>query len=343
MINVDSIDFAGTSKLQSVLDALTARIVVVDGDCNIIAANAAWKTFADANGFSHHEVGSNYLLMLKNSFFDKNTATNVNNRLIDVLAGDLTESRFEYPFQSNNDLLRSSVNIIPFPGQKNGAVIAHENITDLKIAELQIIESATLLSNAFSGAVRAIAMACEKRDPYTAEHQREVAELTDKIAILMGLSEERRRGLVLGALVHDIGKISIPAEILNRPGKLSAIEFELVKTHVQAGYEILENIPFPWPIADMVLQHHERVDGTGYPNKLKGDQICLESRIIAVADVYSAITAHRPYRPAKDGEVAISELLNCRGTKYDENVVDTLFSILGIVPIPLKGIRRVCG
>jgi len=126
----------------------------------------------------------------------------------------------------------------------------------------------------------------------------------------------------LAAIVHDIGKIRVPAEVLTRPGRLSSIEFEMVKTHVEAGYEILKAIDFPWPIADVVRQHHERLNGTGYPNGLRGDELLLESRILAVADVVEAIASFRPYRPALGVDVALAEIEAGRGAVFDSNVVD---------------------
>jgi PAS domain S-box-containing protein len=169
--------------------------------------------------------------------------------------------------------------------------------------------------------VHAIAGTVEMRDPYTAGHQRQVAELCVGIARQLGLSEERIRGLDLAASIHDLGKVSIPAEILSKPGRLTPIEFELVKTHPDTGYEIVKDIDFPWPIAEMVRQHHERLDGSGYPRGLKGDEILLEARIIAVADVLDAMASHRPYRPGLGLEAALHEITKQSGTKLDPNVV----------------------
>lgn len=170
--------------------------------------------------------------------------------------------------------------------------------------------------------IRAISLTVEKRDPYTAGHQQRVADLAVQIGKELGLAEHRLEGLGLGAVIHDIGKIYVPAELLNRPGRLSKAEFEVIQSHAEVGYDIIKDVEFPWPVADMILQHHERMDGSGYPQGLKGEEIILEARILAVADAVEAITAHRPYRPALGIDVALDELKKNRGKLYDPAVVD---------------------
>ena len=162
----------------------------------------------------------------------------------------------------------------------------------------------------------------ESRDPHTAGHQRRVAELSTAIAREMGLASQALEGIHFGALIHDLGKIQVPAEILAKPTRLSKLEFELIKAHPQAGYDILKGIEFPWPVAQMVLQHHERLDGTGYPNGAKDGDIALEARILAVADVVEAMSSHRPYRPALGIDAALAEIIQQRGKLYDSDVVD---------------------
>jgi HD-GYP domain-containing protein (c-di-GMP phosphodiesterase class II) len=179
------------------------------------------------------------------------------------------------------------------------------------------------LKSALIGTIGAVARTVEKRDPYTAGHQQRVAELSVAIARELNLSEDSLEGLRLGATIHDIGKISVPAEILNRPGKISALEFELIKTHPQVGYDIVKDVEFPWPVTGMILQHHERLDGSGYPRGLKSEQIILEARIIAVADVVEAMSSHRPYRPGLGIETALTEIERGRGTQYDPDVTAT--------------------
>lgn len=170
--------------------------------------------------------------------------------------------------------------------------------------------------------VGAIALTVEKRDPYTAGHMQRVAELAMAIGRGMNLEEGAITGLQMGALIHDIGKIYIPAEILNRPGRLTPVEFDLIKTHPQVGYDIVKDIDFPWPVAEMIVQHHERMDGSGYPNGLRGKAIGIEARILAVADVVEAMASHRPYRAALHLQVALDEIEQHRGPRYDPDVVD---------------------
>ncbi len=184
-----------------------------------------------------------------------------------------------------------------------------------------------LLRQSLEDSIKAIADTVEARDPYTSGHQSRVSRLATVIAKEIGLPEETIRGIELASSIHDLGKISIPAEILSKPNRLTDIEYSLVKQHVQSGYDILKDIKYPWPIATMVWQHHERLDGSGYPQGLKGDQILLESRIIAVADVVESMSSHRPYRPALGIEVALKEIEHGRGIIYDAAVVDACLKL----------------
>jgi PAS domain S-box-containing protein len=186
----------------------------------------------------------------------------------------------------------------------------------------QYLRGAERLKQALVGTIQAVATTVEKRDPYTAGHQQRAAQLCVAIGQELGLDPERIEGLRLGALIHDIGKIYIPAEILNRPGKLSRPEFDMIKSHPQVGYDIIKDVKFSWPIAEMILQHHERLDGSGYPQGLKGEAIIYEARILAVADVIEAMSSHRPYRPARGVEQALEEMRRNRGRYYDPEVVD---------------------
>ncbi len=188
--------------------------------------------------------------------------------------------------------------------------------------------SAERLKETLTDTIRAIALTVEKRDPYTAGHQNRVADLCVAIGGELGLSEDRTEGLRLAALIHDIGKIYVPAEILNRPGKLTPAEFEIIKSHPEVGYDIVKDVKFPWPVGEMILRHHERIDGTGYPAGLKGEEIILEARILAVADVVEAITAHRPYRPARGLEAALGEIEAGRGGRYDPAVADACLRLI---------------
>lgn len=192
---------------------------------------------------------------------------------------------------------------------------------ELNVSELKIRQ--TLLDS-----IEAIASTVEMRDPYTAGHQRDVAEIAVLIGQRLGLPEEMIFGLRIAGIVHDLGKINTPAEILNKPGKLSKNQYALVQEHPEAGYNTLKNIDFPWPIANIVYQHHERLDGSGYPNGLKADEILLEAKILAVADLVDAMSSHRPYRPSLGLSSAREELLKNRGKLYDPEIVDACLQLM---------------
>jgi PAS domain S-box-containing protein len=199
-------------------------------------------------------------------------------------------------------------------GEKIG-IANLRDVTERRQAERRVRKS-------MEDAIAAIAAAAETRDPYTAGHQRDVAGLAVAIAGEVGLEAERVRGLRLAALVHDIGNIQVPGEILAKPGKLNALEYAFVRSHAQAGHDILKGIDFPWPVAEIVLQHQELLDGSGYPRGLKGDQILLEARILSVANVVAAMSAPRAYRPAAGSDAALAEITAGRGAKFDAQVVD---------------------
>jgi PAS domain S-box-containing protein/putative nucleotidyltransferase with HDIG domain len=197
-----------------------------------------------------------------------------------------------------------------------------EDITERKRTQMQVQQSLQQLQKTIKEIIEAMAYIGEVRDPYTAGHQRRVAHLSSDIARSMGLRNEQYEGLTMAAFVHDIGKILVPSDILSKPGKLTKPEFDMLKDHTRVGYEILKTIDFPWPIAKIVLQHHERMDGSGYPAGLNGDQIIIEARILAVADVVEAMSSHRPYRPALGIDKALEEINLNRGSLYDSTVVD---------------------
>jgi PAS domain S-box-containing protein/putative nucleotidyltransferase with HDIG domain len=203
-----------------------------------------------------------------------------------------------------------------------------QDVTTLKQAQQTLLEHQKVLEQALEGTIHTVSMAVELRDPYTGGHQRRVADLACKIATRMGLDENRIHGVRLGAMIHDIGKVGVPSEILSKPSKLTSIEMQLIREHATMGYNILKDINFPWPIAQIAHQHHERIDGSGYPNRLRGEAILLEARIVAVADVVESIASHRPYRPTLGMQAAIDEISNHRGTLYDANAVDACLQIL---------------
>jgi PAS domain S-box-containing protein len=202
------------------------------------------------------------------------------------------------------------------------------DITFQRIAEDELMQTVEKLRKATGATVQAMAQTVEVRDPYTAGHQKRVSNIARAIATEMTLSSGMVEGVGMAGNIHDLGKISVPAEILSKPGILTDIQFALIKTHPKTGYEILKGIEFPWDIARIVLQHHERIDGSGYPQGLCGDDILLEARILAVADVVEAMSSHRPYRPALGIEKALDEVSSKKGKLYDPQVVEAFEKIL---------------
>lgn len=196
-----------------------------------------------------------------------------------------------------------------------------------QVDELKKEWSLELIRKTAEDTIKLIESLLEKRDPYTAGHQSRVAELAVAISREIGLPEEKMEGLKIASLIHDIGKAFVPAEILNKAGKLSEIEFSLIKTHPQAGYDVIKDIDFPWPIADIILQHHERLNGSGYPYGKIGNDIILEARILAVADVIEAMSLHRPYRPPLGTEKALLEITLNKGILYDPDVADACLKV----------------
>jgi putative nucleotidyltransferase with HDIG domain len=186
------------------------------------------------------------------------------------------------------------------------------------------------LRRAVQSTIEVVSTIGELRDPYTHGHERRVGEVATAIATEMGLPAERIEGVRVCAYLHDVGKIAVPAEILSKPTRLSATEFELVKQHAQQSYEILKGMEFPWPVAEAVWQHHERLDGSGYPRKLKGEEIILEARILAVADTVEAMASHRPYRAALGVDAALTEIESNRGKLYDPTVVDACLQLFRV-------------
>jgi len=213
-------------------------------------------------------------------------------------------------------------------GQIVGAIESVRDITDRKEAEDDLKKSHDKLEAIFSGTVSALAVTTEKRDEYTAGHQHRVAALACAIAKEMGLSAMMIDDIKIAGTLHDIGKLYVPLDILSQSGKLTEIEQLFVKTHPAAGYDIVKNIPFDGPIADIILQHHERMDGSGYPQGLARDKILLEARVLSVADVVEAMASHRPYRPALGIDKALEEIQSNAGRLYDENVVNACVRVV---------------
>ena len=211
-------------------------------------------------------------------------------------------------------------------GEKKSLTICRD-ISERKKTQAELEKSLTQLRRAIETTIQVLIQAIEIRDPYTAGHQKRVASLASAIAREIQCPPEKLEGVYLAASIHDIGKISVPSEILSKPSRLSPIEFVIVKEHAFNGYNILKDVVSPWPLAEIVYQHHERIDGSGYPRGLKGDEILQEARILTVADVVEAMASHRPYRPSLGIDAALQEIEQQRGILYDEQIVDACLTL----------------
>ena len=205
----------------------------------------------------------------------------------------------------------------------HGIVLTVRDISERKKAEDKLQQTLESLRKAIGTTIQVLVSAVESRDTYTSGHQSRSADLACAIATEMGLDREKIEGIRMAGIIHDIGKLSIPAEILSKPTKLTEIEFALIKEHSRSGYEMLKDVESPWPLAEIVYQHHERINGSGYPRNLKGDEIVIESQILAVADVVEAMASHRPYRPTLGIEAALEEITKNKGILYNNAVADT--------------------
>ena len=222
--------------------------------------------------------------------------------------------------------VRVSTHVVDFEGTKAQLALA-QDVTDYRAAARRARDAERKLRTALSQTIQVLLSASEQRDAYTAGHQQRVCDITVAIANEMDLSAEQVDGLRFGSMVHDIGKLGVPAELLAAPRKLRPEEYALVRMHSQIGFDILKDMEYPWPIQDIVLQHHERLDGSGYPNGLRGSQISLEARVLAVADAVEAMSSHRPYRPGMGVERALHEVSAHAGSQYDAEVVYACWAI----------------
>ena len=236
------------------------------------------------------------------------------------------EFRFLHKDSSWRDLDAIAKNLLDDPGVA-GIVLSSRDVTKRKRAEEELRHNCEKLQRTLDGMITALAAVTEKRDPYIAGHQRRVTRLACAMAEEMGFTEERIEGIRVAGTIHDLGKIDLPGEILRKPSRLSNLEFGLVKTHPQIGCDLLKRAEFPWPVTQILLQHHERLDGSGYPKGLAGRNILLEARLLGVADVVEAMSHRRSYRSAFDIGKALEEILRNKGVLYDPQGVDACLKL----------------
>jgi len=295
------------------LNSPNAIFIIQDGKFKLVNPQ-----FVKESGFSEEE------LLNRDSF--KLVYPEDKEMVREIVVKNLKEglsSPFEYRCINKSGEVRwvlQVVTSITYQGKR--AILGNfKDITEIKRAEKELEQSYRKLQETMQDTIKIIAKVVEVKDPYTTGHQQRVSQLSTCIAKELKLPKNKIEGIRIASLIHDIGKISVPAEILSKPTKLNEIEYSLIKDHSQIGYDILKTIDFSWPVAQIVLQHHEKLDGSGYPNNLKGDEILLEARIMGVADVVEAMSSHRPYRPAKGVNAALEEITQNRGILYDPEVV----------------------
>ena len=315
------LDISG-SLYKTVFEHAGIAKVIIKADTYITMANIE---FEKLSGYKKEEV-ENKLTFAK--FVHKDELQKIKNyhnlrRLKPGSAPDRYEARF---VDRENNVKNVIVNCSMLPGPKK-SLVSFLDITDRKTMEDKLSESCQKLQNVLDEVINIVIFIIEIRDPYTAGHQRRVSALSIAIAEDIALSEDKIKRLKIAADIHDIGKIYVPIELLSKPGKIDEHEFAIIKNHSKNGYQMLKNIDFGFPIADIIFQHHERIDGSGYPQGLKDKDILIEAKIIAVADVVEAITSHRPYRSAYDIKAAIEEIKKNKGILYDPQVVDSCIKL----------------
>jgi len=308
-------------KYRAIVESTDDVIFELDRDSRIIAIFGRWLESSDAD--TYFFIGKTAADM-----FPEGTAEvhMMNNKI--ALSGEPTT--YEWSFGEGIDQKHYSINLSPIfdeEGEVTGLVGIGRDITKLKETEEALRRSRDDLLLTMSRLLKV-------KDPYTVDHQRKVEEIAAAIAERLKLPNEKLEALRIAAILHDIGKLSIPADILNKPGRLNEIEWALIKNHPDEGYRILKEIHFGLPVAEIVRQHHERIDGSGYPRGLKDGEIMLEARILAVADVVEAVSSHRPYRPALGLEIALEEIKSGVGTKYDEEVVKACLELFNSWFVP---------
>jgi PAS domain S-box-containing protein len=311
-------------EMENLLALAPVIIARADLKMNVQYVN---KKFEEVTGYSAEEVVGKYWPSM-GGFTIKDTKTMMKRAVQKLMGKPSRPLMVKLKRKDGKWIYVSGIGeLVREHGRPAGFQAIGQDVTDRIEAEKEAKRSTARLQKALEGIIQAMAATVEMRDPYTAGHQRRVATLAREIAREIGLLKDQIIGIELAGLIHDLGKIKIPTEILTYPDVLSEAEFNIIKTHPAAGYDILKNIDFPWPVAGMVLQHHERMNGTGYPYGIKGDEIIIGARIIAVADVVEAIASHRPYRQALGIDRALKEIADNKGILYDPEIVDTCLTL----------------
>ncbi len=304
---------------RSTFDAMEDAISVIDLEGRILRANKAMSTLVDK---SFEEIIGNICKYMLDSFSHSTDKC-------PILLAKVTKKREMRIVKAHDKFFSCTIDPM-LDENKNifGMVHILSDITAQKKTDEEIKENLNKIKITFEQTISAFSQLVEIKDPYTSGHQKRVSQIAVAVAMDLGLSKESIEAVRLSSLVHDIGKISIPASILSKPGKISLLERAIIETHVILGYDIVKEIDFPYPIAAIVFQHHERMNGSGYPNGLKDKEIMLEAKIISVADTLEAMSSHRPYREARTIKETVDEIVNNKNILYDGDVVDSCLRLL---------------
>ncbi|MFH1974663.1 MAG: HD domain-containing phosphohydrolase [Pseudomonadota bacterium] len=298
---------------------------------DLLGTSNHWKAFYD------HSRPCVADIIIDNTFNEMTDLYKVYSKSVLIPNGIRAEGWYPNLGGKNRYILFDAAPIRDHNGKITAAIETLQDITERRLAEEQLKCTLESLRRSFGTTIQVMVSAVETRDPYTSGHQIRMANIARAIATEMELTQDQIEGIRMAGSIHDIGKLSIPAEILSKPGKLSKIEFSLIKEHARKGYEMLKDVESPWPLAQIVYQHHERMDGSGYPRNLKGDEILIEARIMTVADVVEAMSSHRPYRAGLGIEAALNEIEKNRGIFYDNTVADACLRIFREKGFQLEG------
>lgn len=312
--------------LRNILESSSAiSVISTDLQQNVLYWNSGAENIF---GYKSSEiVGKHKVDIIYSGINTSKKADHIRKQIVKTKKGAVCELR---QITKSGRQLWSKMTLTPsFDDKGNviGILGIGEDITEHKKADKELHLTMNRLKKTLEGIIHTTEIIIETRDPYTAGHQRRVANLAQAIARNMGLSDHTIEGLYMVGVIHDLGKISVPAEILSMPRRLTSAEMTLIRTHPKTGYDILKPIHFPWPVAEIILQHHERLDGSGYPNRLSGKDIMLEARVIAVADVVEAMASHRPYRSAFTLNRALGEINQNKDILYDAKVVEACLDL----------------